>query len=100
MTGCAYKYQKNRLVKSSEIAPGGQHEVWDIEDMVDLAHRMKGSDLKIALIFLACPYFATQQIMQTAEIVFAPYNYLIDPIIRKSVDLDLTNSIIIIDEAQ
>lgn len=35
-----------------------------------------------------------------AEIVFAPYNYLVDPNIRRSLDIDLDeNAILIIDEA-
>ena len=36
-------------------------------------------------IFQACPYFGTRQLRETADIVFCPYNYLIDPIIRNSV---------------
>lgn len=33
----------------------------------------------------ACPYFATRGLVEEADIVFCPYNYLIDPIIRDQV---------------
>ena len=33
----------------------------------------------------ACPYFAIRGIKEEAEIVFCPYNYLIDPLIREQV---------------
>ena len=34
-----------------------------------------------------------------ADILFMPYNYLIDPVLRKSQEVDLKNAIIIFDEA-
>ena len=38
------------------------------------------------LLFLkACPYFGSRQLSEEAEIIFCPYNYLIDPIIKSSV---------------
>ena len=37
--------------------------------------------------------------MKTADIVFCPYNYLIDPSIRKSMEIDLKDQIVIFDEA-
>lgn len=34
-----------------------------------------------------------------AEIVFVPYNYLIDPMARRSIGISIENSILIFDEA-
>jgi len=34
-----------------------------------------------------------------AQLIFCPYNYLVDPIIRDAMKIDLTGSIVIIDEA-
>lgn len=47
----------------------------------------------------ACSYYGAKSLAETAEVVFAPYNYLVDPLIRKSSGIDLENSILIIDEA-
>ncbi|KAJ1971713.1 hypothetical protein H4R35_005102 [Dimargaris xerosporica] len=62
--------------------------VWDIEDLVRLGKSTGG-----------CPYYATRELAESAEIVFCPYNYLVDPSIREATGIDLKNSIIVIDEA-
>ncbi|KAI9486606.1 MAG: helicase C-terminal domain-containing protein [Benjaminiella poitrasii] len=64
------------------------NRVWDIEDMVQLGKKVKG-----------CPYYAARKLYEGAEVIFAPYNYIIDPVIRKVLDINLKNSIIILDEA-
>jgi Fanconi anemia group J protein len=35
-----------------------------------------------------------------AEIIFCPYNYLLDPIIRDTLDINLDGAVVIFDEAQ
>ena len=47
----------------------------------------------------ACPYYMSRHIHEHAEIVFMPYNYLLDPSVRESLKVSLRNSVIIIDEA-
>jgi Fanconi anemia group J protein len=47
----------------------------------------------------ACPYFLSRALSKQAEIIFAPYNYVLDPGIRKSLDIDLEGSIVVLDEA-
>lgn len=47
----------------------------------------------------ACPFYASRIAEEKAEIVFAPYNYVIDPSIRNVLNVDLKNSFVIIDEA-
>jgi hypothetical protein len=46
----------------------------------------------------ACPFFAARSISKKAQIVFCPYQYLLDDSIRKSVGIDLRNAVVIIDE--
>ena len=46
-----------------------------------------------------CPYYATKDRVRGADLIFMPYNYLIDEKYRENFDLDLTNSIVIFDEA-
>ena len=47
----------------------------------------------------ACPYFATQSMQKSSEIVFCPYNYLLDVGIREHMGLALDNAVVIFDEA-
>jgi len=37
--------------------------------------------------------------MSKADIIFCPYNYLVEPIIRQSLDISLKGQVLIMDEA-
>lgn len=63
-------------------------EPLDIEDLVNIG-RSSGP----------CPYYVSRELHKNVDILFAPYNYLIDRGNRKSLSLDWTNSILIFDEA-
>ena len=52
----------------------GLNQAWDVEDLVRVGKRIR-----------ACSYYAARELMQDARIVFCPYNYLLDPLIRESV---------------
>lgn len=52
------------------------------------------------LWFSGCSYFAARSMAQEAELVFCPYNYIINPVIREAMEVDISQSIIILDEAQ
>lgn len=54
----------------------GLETPWDIEDLVSL-----GRDTGI------CPYFGARSLMDKAEIIFCPYQYIVDPHIRESVSM-------------
>lgn len=45
-----------------------------------------------------CPYYQTKANHDDANILVATYNYVLDPSIRKTLGLQLKNSIIIFDE--
>ena len=48
----------------------------------------------------ACPYFASRDLASShAHIVFCPYNYLISPGIRKAMEINLKDAVVIFDEA-
>lgn len=61
--------------------------MFDIEDLQELQRRHQ-----------ACSFFAMRDLMEDADVVFCPYNYLFDWGIRAAMDLDITNSAIIVDE--
>eukprot|EP00981_Chlorochromonas_danica_P002822 scaffold549_cov174-Ochromonas_danica.AAC.6 len=62
--------------------------VWDIEDAVEQGRECGG-----------CPYYATRVIFEEARYILAPYNYLLDPSIRKALKIDLSGAIVVFDEA-
>lgn len=84
-------YYDNGGVKIStygQLAKFGVESVWDIEDIVRLGISKR-----------SCPYYGTRLLLKTAEIVFCPYNYIIDPVIRSTMNLKLKGHVIIVDEA-
>lgn len=60
----------------------------DIEDLVNIG-RKSGP----------CPYYLSRDLHKAVDILFAPYNYLIDRGFRKSLQINWKNSILIFDEA-
>ena len=46
-----------------------------------------------------CPYYVSRELHKVVDILFAPYNYLIDRGYRKSLSVGWNNSILIFDEA-
>ncbi|EEC70994.1 hypothetical protein OsI_02661 [Oryza sativa Indica Group] len=64
-------------------------EACDIEDLVNIG-RTKGP----------CPYYISRELSKSVDILFAPYNYLIDPGNRRSLNgIPWDNAVLIFDEA-
>uniref|UniRef100_A0A8C0XPE2 Regulator of telomere elongation helicase 1 n=1 Tax=Castor canadensis TaxID=51338 RepID=A0A8C0XPE2_CASCN len=62
--------------------------ILDIEDLV-----RSGSKHKV------CPYYLSRNLKQQADIIFMPYNYLLDAKSRRAHNIDLKGTIVIFDEA-
>ena len=74
--------------RSSKLSSTLSSVIHDVEDLLE-----EGRELN------ACPYYAAREMSENAEVIFAPYNYLIDPVIRDTVGIKLDGCIVIIDEA-
>nr|CAJ2477240.1 unnamed protein product [Leishmania braziliensis] len=46
-----------------------------------------------------CPYFHERDAAKDADVVFLPYNYILDPLLQKQLPFELRNCILIVDEA-
>ncbi|CAH8357116.1 unnamed protein product [Eruca vesicaria subsp. sativa] len=64
------------------------NEVHDIEDLVKIGYSVGG-----------CPYFAAWDMFEVAQIVFCPYSYIVDQLIREKLGEKVRGAIIIFDEA-
>lgn len=80
--GCPYYNGRERLARKMADV------VFDVEEMRTVGKKCVG-----------CPYYASRVMAADADVIFAPYNYLVDSKIRESVDVSLSNAIVIIDEA-
>jgi len=72
-----------------------QVRIWFISLLSDCIISVSLSQI---IFFLGCPYFASWKMLEVAQLVFCPYSYIIDPVIRGGVNLQ--GAIIIFDEAQ
>lgn len=102
---CQYKMGFDASVRRSKQST---LPIMDIEELVEsmkekhvrVACWLVGPDAKlIVIISQICPFFKTRSIVADAEIVFVPYNYLIDPMARRSIGISLENAVLIFDEA-
>ncbi|XP_064420674.1 regulator of telomere elongation helicase 1 isoform X2 [Latimeria chalumnae] len=62
--------------------------IMDIEDLV-----------KNGIKHSVCPYYMSRALKQHADIVFTPYNYLLDPKSSRAHNIDLRGAVVIFDEA-
>ncbi|XP_015423189.1 PREDICTED: regulator of telomere elongation helicase 1 isoform X5 [Myotis davidii] len=62
--------------------------ILDIEDLVKSGNRHK-----------LCPYYLSRNLKQQADIIFMPYNYLLDAKSRRAHGIDLKGTVVIFDEA-
>ncbi|XP_025110189.1 LOW QUALITY PROTEIN: regulator of telomere elongation helicase 1-like [Pomacea canaliculata] len=75
------------LKRNAEV----RHIVGNVVDIEDLVSH--GSKSKV------CPYYLAREIKSDADIIFMPYNYLLDPKSRRTHGVELQGNIVIFDEA-
>jgi hypothetical protein len=85
---CRYVHGAPRLEKHDRLQEGGDLRIHDIEDLVSLGKRIGG-----------CPYFASSSLAKEASFIFCPYSYLVDPMTRDAMGIELKDAAVIIDEA-
>lgn len=86
--GCREFVNAPKIRAHPSVRKGGCYEVHDIEDLVKVGEMVQG-----------CSYFGAQAMAEVADIVFCPYNYIINPQIRKAMEISVKGNIIILDEA-
>lgn len=82
----ACSYYSNYEQKLEQMDHNNIHDIEDLE--------------KFGQKHQCCPYYASRKVAELkANLIFMPYNYLFDISIRRSIQLKLENSVVIIDEA-
>lgn len=76
-----------RADKTIERPEVTEKPVMDIEDLV-----------KVGAKCHCCPYYLAKTLSENADVVFMPYNYLLDTKLLKSFKLNLNDAIVILDE--
>ena len=91
---CAHYNEVDRFIKTEPDY--GKDVPVDIEDLTKLGERGRHSGG-----CGPCPYYLSQNMADRAEIIFMPYNYLIDPKLRDGVGkkIQWKNAVLLFDEA-
>ncbi|XP_015152087.2 regulator of telomere elongation helicase 1 isoform X3 [Gallus gallus] len=82
----ACHFYNNVEEKSTE--KGLMDSIMDIEDLVKNGSKHR-----------ACPYYLSRSLKQQADIIFMPYNYLLDAKSRRAHNIELKGTVVILDEA-
>nr|GMD43590.1 Fanconi anemia group J protein homolog [Ipomoea batatas] len=83
--GCCEFKNAHKVKAHPSLQKGGCHEAHDIEDLVKVGQVVRG--------------YAPLSMADDADLVFCPYSYIINPVVRKAMDVDINGAIIILDEA-
>ncbi|XP_057974456.1 uncharacterized protein LOC131162218 isoform X2 [Malania oleifera] len=86
--GCPEFKNVKQIRAHPSLQKGGCHEAHDIEDLVKVGQVVKG-----------CSYFAACSMAEDAQLVFCPYSYIVNPIVRRAMDIDIEGAIVVLDEA-
>ena len=88
--GCRFQAEvKRRMCSHASVRSYlGHSEAWDLEDLVKVGKKVK-----------ACPYYAVRELKNSAQLIICPYNYLVEPKIRKSMEISLKGQVVVLDEA-
>ena len=88
--GCRFQSEvKKRLSSHHSLRSYLSHsEAWDLEDLVKVGKKVK-----------CRPYYATRELKNSAQLIICPYNYLIEPKIRRSMEIYLKGQVLVLDEA-
>lgn len=78
----------NNNVEMGMRLPELKENIVDIEELASIGRK-----------HTCCPYYMTKKKAERADIIFLPYAYLIDPTVREANDIELADSIVILDEA-
>ncbi|XP_053368397.1 regulator of telomere elongation helicase 1 [Clarias gariepinus] len=64
------------------------NSILDVEDLVKAGKKQR-----------VCPYYLSRSLKQHADLIFMPYNYLLDPKSRRAHNIELKGAVVIFDEA-
>ncbi|KAK2952206.1 putative Fanconi anemia group J protein like protein [Blattamonas nauphoetae] len=83
---CEYARGARRMVTDPRVRYG----LWTLDEIKQIGREVRG-----------CPYLVANQLVQTAEIIFMPYNYLLTRSIRRVLNMGqmMQNALLLFDEA-
>ena len=86
---CSFKVILDGRAEQAVSQVQADHDgIADIEDIVTWSKKQQ-----------LCPYFLARKMSKSADLLLVPYNYLLDPKLRRRHKIDIKDRIVIVDEA-
>ena len=82
-------------VLADSIVRGVDLEGGEMEDLIEV-----GESDTIYSPHAACPYYLSRGLARYADLIFAPYNYVLDPDIRAALGINLDGAVVVLDEGK
>ena len=99
INGSAALSSVDRTARQVGQTPRDKPLMLDITSSTDDVLRNDDDTDEIYSEHAPCPYFLSRGLAKDAELVFCPYNYVLDPVIREALGLSLWNTVVVLDEA-
>uniref|UniRef100_A0A9J7XHR3 Regulator of telomere elongation helicase 1 n=1 Tax=Cyprinus carpio carpio TaxID=630221 RepID=A0A9J7XHR3_CYPCA len=61
--------------------------------------KIRDIPVELCVSYNVCPYYLSRTLKQHADVIFMPYNYLLDPKSRRAHNIELKGAVVIFDEA-
>ncbi|KAJ7164685.1 helicase C-terminal domain-containing protein [Mycena crocata] len=98
--GCRELIGETGEKRCQYLPPIGENtQMLDFRDQILAAPKDIEDLASVGRLANTCPYFGSRRAIPQAELVTLPYNLLLQKTARKALGIDLTNQIVIIDEA-
>ncbi|KAM7412359.1 hypothetical protein PAMA_022037 [Pampus argenteus] len=81
---CVYYNNVDEKITDRDLV----NSILDVEDLVKFGTKQR-----------VCPYYLSRSLKTQADVVFMPYNYLLDPKSRRAHSIELDGAVVIFDEA-
>lgn len=87
---CRVKIKNKSCIYRTGVDNADIHKkpIQDIEDLIETGRKC-----------VVCPYYLSKELATKADIIFIPYNYVLDAKILKRFKIDLNDMVVIFDEA-
>lgn len=93
--GCGFYRKLQELKRRTGRVPHPQEGIGEadrgVPDIEDFAKASEAEQL--------CPFYLARELQASSDVLFMPYNYLLDPKARRALNIDLRRDVLIFDEA-
>ena len=94
-SSCVYHRKLQEHKRKHGVVPHPQEQIEEasrtVPDIEDFVAASKREEL--------CPFYYARELQSSSDVLFLPYNYLLDPRTRRALNINLSRDVLVFDEA-